>query len=349
MIDLSLAQLHSMVVHHVGNPKMGEPLTLSESTLDLPPGEYQELLNKYFLAGFETPEHFTFSAPEEEEEVPHPVIQSVVEIFQDPGALHRESVRIAEHLYAASQHANIKPGDLSIVYFDQLNFEDELTDAIGIFKSETKHPYIKFIEEGQQIGVSFDAGFPLEKLDKGCVIFNTEQGDGYRAFILDRTSRGSEAIFWREDFLSMVACSDAYTFTSNLLTMTKSFVSKQLGREEQMEKPDQIDILNKTMAYFNENESYDESGFTNSVFGDENVAEKFKAYQQECARDLKMDVADTFDISYPAVKKQSRGFRSVIKLDKNFHIYVHGNRERIERGEDPDGRKYYKLYFDLES
>jgi hypothetical protein len=29
-------------------------------------------------------------------------------------------------------------------------------------------------------------------------------------------------------------------------------------------------------------------------------------------------------------------------------VYIHGNRELIERGEDQDGRKYYKLYYNEE-
>ncbi|MFN6039537.1 MAG: nucleoid-associated protein, partial [Bacteroidota bacterium] len=39
----------------------------------------------------------------------------------------------------------------------------------------------------------------------------------------------------------------------------------------------------------------------------------------------------------------------VIKLDKNFHIYVHGKHEFIEKGFDEEkGKKFYKLYFDSE-
>ena len=41
-------------------------------------------------------------------------------------------------------------------------------------------------------------------------------------------------------------------------------------------------------------------------------------------------------------------YKSVIKLDKNFHIYVHGSRQLIEQGEDEHG-KFYKLYFNEES
>jgi hypothetical protein len=58
---------------------------------------------------------------------------------------------------------------------------------------------------------------------------------------------------------------------------------------------------------------------------------------------------ESFDISPQAVKKQARIFKSVLKLDKNFHIYIHGDRELIEQGVEKDGRKFYKIYFTEES
>lgn len=47
------------------------------------------------------------------------------------------------------------------------------------------------------------------------------------------------------------------------------------------------------------------------------------------------------------VKKQNRSFKSVIRLDKNFHIYIHGDRNLIEQGEDKKG-KFYKIYYENE-
>ena len=59
---------------------------------------------------------------------------------------------------------------------------------------------------------------------------------------------------------------------------------------------------------------------------------------------------EQFDISSSAVKRQSRGLKSVIKLDKNFHIYVHGDRQRIQRGfDEASGLHYYQLFFDDEA
>ncbi|MDR2511118.1 MAG: nucleoid-associated protein, partial [Bacteroidales bacterium] len=55
-----------------------------------------------------------------------------------------------------------------------------------------------------------------------------------------------------------------------------------------------------------------------------------------------------FVISDSAVKKQSRTFKSVIKLDKNFHIYVHGDSNLIQQGEDDKG-KFYKIRYQEEN
>ena len=43
-----------------------------------------------------------------------------------------------------------------------------------------------------------------------------------------------------------------------------------------------------------------------------------------------------------------RVYKSVLKLDRNFHIYIHGNTDLIEKGIDDDGRKYYKIYYQEE-
>jgi translation initiation factor 2A len=41
--------------------------------------------------------------------------------------------------------------------------------------------------------------------------------------------------------------------------------------------------------------------------------------------------------------------RRVKELDKNFHIYIHGDRTKIEQGVDENGRKFYKIYYDQEA
>jgi hypothetical protein len=49
-------------------------------------------------------------------------------------------------------------------------------------------------------------------------------------------------------------------------------------------------------------------------------------------------------------QKATRIFRSVIKLDRNFHNYVHGNLKLIEkRYDEATGMNYYKVYFKEET
>jgi len=54
-------------------------------------------------------------------------------------------------------------------------------------------------------------------------------------------------------------------------------------------------------------------------------------------------------ISYILPKMAKLTTPNIIKLDKNFHIYVHSARELIEHGVDEEGRKFYKIYYKEES
>ncbi len=77
---------------------------------------------------------------------------------------------------------------------------------------------------------------------------------------------------------------------------------------------------------------------------------QFRKFGQNYEELHNLDIAEEFEISAPAVKKQARIFKSVLKLDRNFHIYIHGDRDLIEKGVDPSsGKKFYKIYFDHES
>jgi len=92
-----------------------------------------------------------------------------------------------------------------------------------------------------------------------------------------------------------------------------------------------------------------EGGATHVGVATDHVIESFRKYDQDYRDQNNIEIDDHFTISSHAVKKQARIFKSVLKLDKNFHIYIHGDKDLIERGVDEDGRKYYKLYYKEES
>jgi hypothetical protein len=58
---------------------------------------------------------------------------------------------------------------------------------------------------------------------------------------------------------------------------------------------------------------------------------------------------ERFEVSEPAFKQYKKFMKSVIKLDKNFTLYIHGRKDMVDRGFDDDrGLNFYKLYFDNE-
>ena len=80
------------------------------------------------------------------------------------------------------------------------------------------------------------------------------------------------------------------------------------------------------------------------------MIDSFNKFKDGYIREKELDIATEFAISPNAVKKQARVFKSVLKLDRNFHIYIHGDKSLIEQGYDErTGKKYYKIYFDEES
>jgi hypothetical protein len=132
------------------------------------------------------------------------------------------------------------------------------------------------------------------------------------------------------------------------MNMARNFVTKQLTEEFEVSKTDQIDLLNRSVEYFKSHDSYNKEEFENEIFNNSSVIESFRAYDEKFREENNLEINEAFAISTQAVKKQARIFKSVLKLDKNFHIYIHGNRKLIEKGVDDHGRKFYKIFYDEE-
>jgi hypothetical protein len=118
-----------------------------------------------------------------------------------------------------------------------------------------------------------------------------------------------------------------------------------MPQQFEVSKADQVDFLNKSVKFFKEKETFDMEEFENEVIIQPDVIQSFNRYKLDFEKEQEIEIHDSFNISDNAVKKQARSIKSIIKLDKNFHIYVHGDREMIEQGIDENGRKFYKIYY----
>ena len=79
------------------------------------------------------------------------------------------------------------------------------------------------------------------------------------------------------------------------------------------------------------------------------MIDSFRKFDQTYRDENEIELPDSFEISKQAVKKQAKIFKSVLKLDTNFHVYIHGRRDMIEQGIDENGRKFYKIFYENES
>jgi hypothetical protein len=347
MLNYTNSTIEKISVHRVGNKTNGEEIILSKTELNLDDDRLKEILISYFLKPFSKSEYYSFTSADDDF-TQNPVFGSASGIFDNINSFHDTSVEIARYLYDISEHPNIKSGDVFVVYFNDIIVDDEITSAVGIFKSENRQPFLKVEKDSDNFSLLYEDGINIEKLDKGCLIMDTERKIGYRVCSIDNSNKFAEALYWKDKFLVLKPFNDDFYFTKQVMAITKNYVVDQLPEEQDIERVEQIDLLNRSAEYFKKNNSFNKRDFEDEVLQDEGLINSYRKYNHQYMQEHDMDLADSFEISPEAVKNQSRIFKSVLKLDKNFHIYIHGDTNLIRRGEEPDGRKYYKIYFDRE-
>ena len=337
--------IKSIIVHEVGNKLNQENILFSKKTLSISK-EMENVLINHFLLPFKSNEYFNFF--HEIDINMNEVFVCISKIFKDEKTLQEQSVNLAKHLYEQSTHPQIKSGEFYTVYFKDCIIDGETVDAIGLFKSENKDTFLKVFSSGEGFEIETIQGNNINKLDKGCLIFNIEKEKGYIVSVVDNTSKGNNALYWIDDFLHIRQRKDEYHNTQNILSLCKNFAQKELPQQFDVTKAEQVDFLDKSIKFFKEKENFKMNEFTNEVLGNPEIIERFNQYSSSFQKDYDIEITDNFSISDSAVKKQNRLIKKVIKLDKNFDIYIHGNSELLEQGEDKKG-KYYKVYYNNES
>lgn len=345
-VQFTQTKLDRLILHGVGNKNQEEGVRIAKQPLELTP-EMQAQLMLYFLGSFKMEEWFRFD--HETDLNMNEVYTYCSYIFENKEDFYDQSVHIVKHLYERSNHVKVKGGELYVAYFEDVVLEDELVSAIGIFKAETKDTYLKLQwDEERDWTLYCEEGTNLSKLDKGCIIFNTQHEDGYRVITVDVKS--SDAKYWRDDFLRLTALQDDTFYTKNYLNLCKSFVKEAFQEEE---KNEQVAFLNRSLDYFDNKETFDYEEFKAEVLPDEQQSFLFDDYKRQYEERTGFLEEEPFEIAPSAVKKMRRSFRNVIQLDTQIEIKIHSTEAQaegnLERGFDEEkGMHYYKVYFNEE-
>lgn len=336
-----------IAVHRVGNhidPQSG--IMISDSVLHLDDSTQEAMLH-FFFSSFKYEEYYRFIG-EDGNVNANGVYRSVSSILTGDESLYMQSVSLAKMLYSKCISENIPLGEFYVVKFQNCAYQDQLVNAVGLFKAEKKEVFLQVHAEGGGLQVQAEEGSLVSKMDKGCLVLDIQSTDGYVVAAFD-SGKGDNGNYWMDEYLGLCQRENAFFQTQKAMEICNAFVRTALPDNYEVTKDQQAVLLNRSVEFFKNNDEFSFNDYAKEVIQNNVVEEQFKSYRTQCENEGGYQLEDNFDISETAVKKQARIMKSVIKLDKNFHVYVHGKRDMITRGYDHERQmRYYQLYFNEE-
>jgi len=339
MINIEQTRINNIILHHVSSDEADVVINLN--AFEMQSEDEEEILKKIFLKPFLL--HSQTFEFKHDVGLEYNVLFNLVKSIYENDNFIEDSGNVAKHLTASSSHHQIKNGDLFVVNFKNIILSNKAYDAIGVYKFEEKDSFVETGINNETNTMAFKKGIGGKKPDKACLILFTEEP--YTILVIDSNK---ETDYWQNEFIKLHPKNDFVNNTNNVLTIAKDFITKQVPEDFEVNKTDQIDLLNRSVEYFKNHETFEKEEFEQQVFQDENVIESFRNFDESFRTKNELSIENSFEISEQAVKKQARVFKSVLKLDKNFHIYIHGDKKLIEQGVEKDGRKFYKVYYEEE-
>lgn len=338
MQDFSSVNIKNMIIHNVGNKVKGELLDLSTEICDTNNKVTNQYLKQFFFSTFKF--DITYRFVHETDIAMNEIYNYVKHIFDNSNQFYEQSVNIAKHLYEVSVHPNIKAGELCIVYLQNCIIDDNVTDAVGIYKSESKDYYLQVNSTENGYDIECQQGINPKKLDKGCLIFNSSDSN-YKVCVVDKNV--NDAMYWKKLFLMIEEEKNEYANTSKTLKSCKRYIAKN----EDLEPKKKLELINNSVEYFENNDEFDLEKFSEKVFNNKEESDKFKVYLDS------YEIDNKFSISSNAVTKIKKTIKKSIRLDDNveikFNDTVDDINNLIEKGYDKEKKKkYYKIYYNDE-
>ncbi len=349
MLNLYNTHIASLSIHRVGNKSRNESIFLSQEPFKLD-DELTPLLKEFFLKPFRDKEENYFRFTHDADLEFHELFKMASTVFSHPESVHVQSQKIARYLFDQSMHPHIKSGEVYVAYLENVQLDNEKVEAIGIFKSEIKQDFLQFAEQGTQLEAMLQQGVNLNKLDKGCLIFNVQKEEGYKILSVD--SNRYDARYWLEHFLGVDAFEDENFYTKKYLKFCQDFARDVVLPAE--DKKEEVLFMNRAVNHFAKNDDFEETSFINEVIENPELIPEFRHYKTERAPKYKIEDLTSFPIANTAVTDARKKIKNVINLDTNIQIKMDfinpESAERfVEKGWDEEKQMYYYLvYFNQE-
>jgi hypothetical protein len=207
-----------------------------------------------------------------------------------------------------------------------------------------------FQEKENHLDMLLQQGINLNKLDKGCLIFNTKKEEGYKILSVD--SNKYDTRYWLESFLGVEVLADEIFYTKKYLKFCQDFAKNVVLPAE--DKQQEVMFMNRSVNYFAKNDEFEETNFMNEVIDNPDLHPEFRHFKQEKAPKYHIEDVSNFPIANQAVTAARKSIKNVINLDTNIQIKLDfinpDSADRfIEKGWDEEKQMYYYLvYFNKE-
>jgi hypothetical protein len=349
MIKRTRASITKFIIHKVGNKFNSATNIFSEDVITFDEESY-ELMKPFLLKPFgNVAESFRFNHHANIEL--NEINNYTTEIFKDETSFVDVSKHIVNHLFEQSNSAQIKVGDVIIALFEDIEYNDVVTNAIGIFKIENKINFFQTFMEKDSLDVFVQKGISTKKLDKGCLIINSSDAEG--RVVLSVDTNNYDAQYWIKNFLNVKYADDSNQHTQNYIEMCKDFSEEVIKQDFGIQEKSKF--LAKTVDFFKENEDVNIHDFKDEVFEEnEDFKPLFDNYKKQFEEINDVLVRNQFAISDIVLKKQKQKIKTEIKLDTNIQIKLDidapdAASEYLEKGYDEEKKmKYYKVFYNEE-
>ena len=349
MINLFNTHIESLSIHRVGNKSRNESIFLSENQYGLN-DEIVPLLKEYFFKSFREKEENYFQFAHEVDLEYNDMFNLATEIFINPSSVHDVSKKITQHLFEQSNHPHIKNGEVYVTYLTNVSIDNNVVDAVGIFKSELRTDFLQFEEKNSNLEMILQEGINLNKLDKGCLIFNYKKEEGYKILTID--SNRYDAKYWLEHFLAVDAFQDENFMTKKYLKFCQEFAKEVVFPAE--DKKQEVMFMNRAVNHFAKNDNFEETAFLNEVMDNPDLIPEFKSYKADRGEKYSIEDVTSFPIANAAVTDARKSIKNVINLDTHIQIKLdfinpESAEKFVEKGWDEEKQMYYYLvYFNKE-
>lgn len=339
--------LKELFIHWTGNKYLKEGIILSDSPIPVSK-DIKDLLIHYFIHPFREDEYMNLKS-KCADDTDNLIYKIACSVFDNPESMGTNSELLAKHLYEQTMHPQIKSGEFYTVYFQNCNLNGEATDAIGLFKSESKETFLQIAHSENVFSIKSQTGIDVNKLDKGCIIFNKEREQGFIVAVTDNTNKRNEAKYWTDSFLHVKPRLDSNTQTRHILELCKEFVREELPENDSRDKMKQAILINRGMENLKGNDVVNMNRFAEEVFEQPQLVDKFQTFTQQYEQREGIQFNPSFEIDKQMIKRKGMGTMTTIRLDHNFVIQMLGGQDRIVKEFDEERKMFcYKLYFEEE-